>query len=356
MTKRRRLVFALGAVAMAVVVTTAALAAVDVFLHGRYEKSAGYNIWGYRGPAAPKKAPGELRIAMLGGSAAYGYGVTWDEAIPAQLERILLSRPGVAPVSVINLGYNNEGAYSFRFTLDDYRWLDYDLALLYEGYNDVVLNPPEANLQVFRHESPVFRLTGYLPIFPIIFREKAGALLTGGEVASADDPAHKTVFRPGLSARATAGMLTAAASVGQALERQLEGATNAPDRTIPDDASTGCAFPWTLYCRSVLIAVELALSHGKAVIVAGQPHFPPNTARSARHLQQQAALADMIQRKFAAHPRVEYIATGTVVDLGDPAMSFDQMHLTAPGNRLVAAALAGPASEMVQVLRTQVNR
>ena len=41
------------------------------------------------------------------------------------------------PIDRRNLGYNNEGADSLRFTLEDYLWLDYDAAILYEGYNDV---------------------------------------------------------------------------------------------------------------------------------------------------------------------------------------------------------------------------
>lgn len=52
--------------------------------------------------AAAARGPGELRIAMLGGSTAYGYGVNWDEAIPAQLERQLA--PSGGPLSVVNLG------------------------------------------------------------------------------------------------------------------------------------------------------------------------------------------------------------------------------------------------------------
>ena len=85
--------------------------------------------------------------------------------------------------TVINLAYNNEGAYSFKPTLDDYRSLDYDLALLYEGYNDLLASV-RPNVAVFRHDSPVFRLTGYLPIFPIIFKEKAAAMLNGGDAGA----------------------------------------------------------------------------------------------------------------------------------------------------------------------------
>lgn len=347
MTRRKRVLFALIAVALASVVAGGALLVVDILMHSRFEKSAGYNLWGYRGPSLPAKRPGEVRVAMLGGSTAFGYGVTWEQAIPAVLEGELNRRSGMPPVTVANLAYNNEGAYSFRYTLEDYLWLDYDMAILYEGYNDVPFNPPDANTQVFRHESPIFRLAGYLPIFPMVFREKAAALLTGGAPGEAYTYEKKTVFRPGLSARGAAGLLTAAASAGQALETQLRGLTDAPPRSIPDDASTGCAHPWGPYCRSVLVAIEFALSHGKQVLVVGQPFFPPNNKRSARHLHQQAELEKMLQLKFAGDRRVRYVAMGNTVNLSDEQHSFDEMHLTADANRIVAAALAAPVAEMI---------
>jgi hypothetical protein len=106
---------------MAFAVSFVALLAVDVYLHGRFERSAGFNIWGYRGPTVSKKKPGEYRVVVLGGSAAYGYGVTWDRAIPAALERRLAARTPAQPrITVVNLGYNNEGAYSFKPTMQDY--------------------------------------------------------------------------------------------------------------------------------------------------------------------------------------------------------------------------------------------
>ena len=41
------------------------------------------------------------------------------------------------PINVLNLGFNNEGAYSFKYTLKDYDYLDYDEVVLYSGYNDL---------------------------------------------------------------------------------------------------------------------------------------------------------------------------------------------------------------------------
>lgn len=351
MTGRKRLLFALVAIGLAFAIVGGGLLAVDIYLHGKFQKSAGFNIWGYRGPAVGKKKTGEFRVVMSGGSSAYGYGANWDEAIPAQLERKLAGKPGLPPISVVNLGYNNEGAYSFKFTLEDYLWLDYDMAMLYEGYNDIMNDESQPNVQVFRHQSPVYRLTGYLPIFPIIFREKAASMLTNGDIGSAYSKDEKTVFHPGVAARGAAGALNAVAGVSQALERQLDHVSASPEGTIVVDPSTGCRSPWQTYCQSVFAAVTFARSHDKRVLVVGQPHFPPQHARYQRHLTQQQEVAGMLQRKFGADTGVSYIDLGNVVDLTDPSKSFDGMHLTPPGNTLVADALIEPVAALVMKAR-----
>ena len=145
------------------------------------------------------------RVVVLGGSAAYGYGVTSDQAIPAQLEQLLRKYTQSPVFTVVNLGYNNEGAYSFKTTLEDYAWLHYDLALLYEGYNDISDRRP--NLQIFRHDSPMFRLTGYMPIFPIIFKEKAAVMVSSDPGALYGENT-KTMFHASLAAKTGATVLT----------------------------------------------------------------------------------------------------------------------------------------------------
>src|SRR5260370_9766948 len=115
MSRRRRWAFIGGAVLLSIVVPLAGLLAADAFLHTRFQRTGGVNIWGYRGPIVHRKQPGEHRVVMLGGSSAFGYGVTWQEAIPSQLESKIGNRG--ERVSVVTLAYNNEGAYSLRFTL-----------------------------------------------------------------------------------------------------------------------------------------------------------------------------------------------------------------------------------------------
>jgi GDSL-like Lipase/Acylhydrolase family len=338
MTRRKKLIFAIAAAAIAVIVTTTALLIIDIYLHGRFERSAGYNVWGYRGPRVGAKQPGGLRIAMLGGSTAYGYGVLWDEAIPAQLERALTAAG--RPISVVNLGYNNEGAYSLRFTIEDYLWLDYDLAILYEGYNDVQYTAPDFNRQVYRRDSPVFRLTGYLPIFPIIFKEKAGSLLSGGAVGAGNDESQKTVFRPGLAARGAAGILNTLSDVSTAIGHQATEVASPEHLNAHAREASGCERPWTLYCESMAAAIEFARSHGIAVLVVGQPELAVSSSGHARHAHQQQQLAAMIARRFANDSRVQYVSMRGVVDTADASKSFDRMHLNADGNRLVAERLA----------------
>ena len=158
----RKLAFALGAIALSSTATLLSVAGLDLYMHQRYARGGGYNVRGYRGDVLGPKQSGERRIEMLGGSVTFGYGVMSEETIPAYLQAALNRGAGAARrYLVANLGWNSEGAYSFQYTLKDYESLRGDVAILYSGYNDLGYNN-----QVFRRESAVFRLTGYLPILP----------------------------------------------------------------------------------------------------------------------------------------------------------------------------------------------
>jgi hypothetical protein len=204
-------------------------------------------------------------------------------------------------------------------------------------------DPLRPNVAVFRHDSPVFRLTGYLPIFPIVFREKAAALLYGNanELYKFGE---KTVFHPTIATRTAAESLRVAADVGDQLSKQLDRVTAEPARRITDVASTGCTPPWPEYCRSVLVATEFALQRDKQVLVVTQPYQTDKVG--PRHREQQREMAAMLQRRFGGDRRVGYVNLGSSVDLRDPALSFDHMHLTAPGNARIADALVQPVLDM----------
>jgi hypothetical protein len=334
----RRVLFAVTAMVIAAVGATAVLLAVDVYLHGRYQQSAGFNVWGYRGRTAGRKQPGEFRVVVLGGSSAYGYGVGAEDAVPAVLERLLRSRAQSPVFTVVNLAYNNEGAYSFKVTLADYRWLDYDLAVLYEGYNDLA-DEDHVNVAVFRHDSPLFRLTGYMPIFPIIFKEKASAMLHGGDPGAFYRNEPKTVFHTSLATRAGAGVLDATATVAKSLEAQIGRVVSEPVHHVDRSVESGCRDPWGPYCQSIASAVAYARAGGSQVIVGTQPYLNVSPAVHAAHVGQQAEMRAMLARRFSADPDVRYVDLADRVDLDDPRMSFDHMHLTVAGNLEIAGAL-----------------
>ena len=353
-SQRKRWLFVAMAAAMAVLIMCVALLGIDIYLHSRFQKSAGVNIWGYRGPVVARKQPGELRVAFLGGSTAFGYGVSWGEAIPAQLEKGLNAQraQGAPRATVLNLAYNNEGAYSFRFTLEDYQYLKYDIACLYEGYNDMMGDSDNPNTSVFRRDSPVFKLTGYLPIFPVIFREKAASLLYGGDLNSYYrqllGETNKTVFHPGLANRTAAGALNATAAIEQSLEHQMAKAMGEKRRVIIGGDRSGCPYPWGQYCLSMFAAVDYALKNGARVLVVGQPHLEGQTLRE-RHNEQQATLVKGLATRYPGNPRVQYVSVGDSVDIRDPLVGYDHMHLTAPASAIVAAALVKPVVALAQV-------
>lgn len=342
--RRKFAVFAIGAASLSALLGVAAVLGVDLFLHWRSERSAGLNRWGYRGPVVGRKQPGETRVAMIGGSTTFGYGVTWDEAVPALLEREL--NAGGGRWSVVNLGYNNEGAFALVPNIEDFAYLDFDAAIFYLGYNDLA-GDEGPNRTAYRRSSPVFRLTGYFPLLPLWLEEKALSIRHGGDLNAAYDASRgvigRNVFRPGLAARASASALEAAAHVGASIGRQLESAAGPAHAARAVTAAGDCAPPWVHYCDDVARAVELALGRGQAVVVAEQPAITGEVSE-ARHASQRQALGAMVAARFGGNPRVRHADLSALVDVRDPDLSFDRMHLGVAGNRIVARALVEPVT------------
>lgn len=326
---RRQAAFALLAILISTTATIAFVFGVDLYLHHRFAQSGGYNIWGYRGDPVGRKQAHERRIAFLGGSVAFGYGVAAGETIPAYLERALNqgAHGSNGNVRVVNLGWNSEGAYSFRYTLQDYEYLRPDAVILYSGYNDLGYNN-----QVFRHRSAMFRLTGYLPILPVIPIGEWVHLKNLSDTANG-----KVVFKAGLSDRYATEAADAALRISQALERQLGKLSTGHD---PSGSSpVGAADEWAFYVGAIRDAVMEALTHQHEVVVVTEPYI------SDSHFEQQAALAQMLRTEFGSSPRVHYLNAGWTVDLKDRTRCYDGMHLTAAGNREVAAWLAAQLTD-----------
>lgn len=340
LSRRKYAVFALMTMALTTVVGVGTLLAVDVYLHGKLATAGGLNVWGYRGPSVGRKQPRETRVAVIGGSTAFGYGVRWHEAFPAYLQDLLNNRLQAEgrTVSVVNLAYNNEGAHSLQFTLQDYAYLDFDAVVIYSGYNDLGLN-----LSVYRRTSAVFRLTGYMPILPLVLREKAMTIRYNGNL----DAAYRkeaTVYRPNVVQRAAATSMTAVASAMGSLDRPQNSEGAEPD---PDVVRAGaeCGPRWAHYCGSMLKAITLALAAGKDVLMVSQPR---SLERPTHHVDQQAQLVAFLTRRFGSNPRLRFANLMDVVNLADTSICYDGLHLKPEGNRMIAERLLEPVLEMIR--------
>ena len=289
----------------------------DLYLHHKH----GVNIWGYRGPVVGHKQSGEKRVAVLGGSTTWGFGLSAGQDFPAQLHRLITTAEN-QKVTVLNLGFNGEGAYSFTRTLIDYDYLDIDLVVLYSGYND--LKAP--NYFNFRHRSPIFAATGYLPLLPSLTVDKL--TIWKRKLMGEND---RVVFNPphldqpnDSSLREQLGTLT-----GKSSENVKPG-------------SVSCSLEWQFYCERISAAADMALGKGKRVLIVGEPYI------TDQHVAQQHELQNLISRRFAGEPRLRYVSLGRTVDLNDHSLCWDGMHLTDEGNRRIAAALSQPVREMLR--------
>lgn len=350
MTKRKMAVFATATVLGTLVLGLCLLLVADLYAHTRVEKSVGVNRQGFRGPVAGRKQPGETRVVMLGGSTVYGFGVEWDETIPAALERRL--REHDPKIRVLNLGFIAEGSMAFLSTLQSYAYLDYDVVCLYEGYNDV-LGDAEPNRAMLRHSSPVFRLTGYFPVLPMVLREKAASLRSGTANAayeSGSASAPRPVFTPNAANRAAAVAMEATATLTDSINGKFGRFTDV-DRSRAHEGP-GCAPPWQEYCRNVAAAVRFALSRQASVAVISQPRLR-DAARMERHASQQRALTAMLAHDFGNEPRVRHVDASDAADLSNPAESFDTLHLTRQGNTQVGDRLAEP---ILSIINARANR
>ncbi len=346
MTRNRKIVFIGLSVTLSLTLTLAGLLVLDLYVHGRPGAYGGTNVWGYRGPVVGAKEQGERRVAVVGGSTAFGYGTGPEGNFPALLEEMLNQHaaPTDSKVSVVNLAWTGEGAYAFKSTLQDYEYLDYDAVLFYSGYNDL----DRENTFVSRYNSPVYRLTGYLPLLPLMMQEKAMGLRYSGDLNAAYG-GEKTVFRPNLVDRATATALEAATNVGTSLERQLAQITPESEldgNRLSHHADLGrealsCGY-WRGYCGAMVLAVKLVLDGGKSALVVTQPY------RTARHREQQSRLVALLRQRFRGESRLHFANLGPTLNLMDPEVSGDTMHLSPAGNRHVAQYLVEPARALVQ--------
>jgi len=133
--------------------------------HGRLHR---YNSLGFRGGEWGPKRAGVFRIAVLGDSITYGYGVGEEQAYPALIERALGAR---YRVEVLNLGYAGANSPDILYLADRFLpRLSPDLVLYGVCLNDYL---PSMTPQ-YRRVGP-WRWSEAAPA-----RTRVGAILSAG--------------------------------------------------------------------------------------------------------------------------------------------------------------------------------
>jgi lysophospholipase L1-like esterase len=268
----------------------------DYFLHGYY------NTEGYRAEQLEEKKAGECRVACFGGSTTFGFWVEADEAWPAQLNKDLQNK---GTYSVVNLGANNQGIYGISYDIKNYEYLNYDMAIIYNGETD--RDPRILSDFNFRGDDLFFEAFGYKTILGFYIKE---ALRRATPVEQKDSV---PVFQKEIPA--------------VAMKNKVSAYYSAFDNEAKKMGNKG-EFPYQLYIAQLDEVLTYLTDKKIRTVLVCQPGAYPSV--------QQQKVRQLLQAKY--FNKVEYINLSELFpDINK--VSFDGMHLTKEGNGLVAAAL-----------------
>jgi hypothetical protein len=166
----------------------------DQVAHRRVERLGGVNVWGYRGPVLHQKGPREIRLAVVGGDFAFGWGVAASEALaPAIREFVALaiphSRRSDHVVTAVSLGAQGLPLSDYASWIDHYASLRPDVICIVADPSGHSLVPAQF---LPARRSAFFRAFGYSEILPLVLEEKGERLhfepvrLAGRALARAD--------------------------------------------------------------------------------------------------------------------------------------------------------------------------
>ena len=295
MTRALVAALAVEAVALAVV----GLVTLDIRAHKRVESLGGVNMWGYRGTVLHEKQANEIRVAVVGGDLAFGWGVAADETLAAYVRRLVtldLDRASGASrlVTAVNLGAQGLAPSEYASWVEHFAYLQPDVICLLPDPGGHPLK--EGRFLPDRH-SLAFAAFGYSPILPLVLVER-GVL------------SHAAAIR-------AAGQLLADADIGVPFEAPPRGAASE-------------------FLGSTVGAAARAASMGVVVVM------PPDTETGARG----AIVSDA---------RVRVVDLDDVPALRGDGLRLDRFHLSAGGHSRAADAVAPAVLQLIHAAERGVQ-
>lgn len=326
MTNRRKFTY-LGIVAVFLSMCIVILLCIDLHYHQKMLGHAGLNHRGYRGEVVGKKEKDEIRIAVLGSSIVFGYGVHYDKALPAQLEKELVKHYGNdRKITVVNLAYNIEGAYAFYYNLKDFLYLDYDYVIFYSG--DLDLSP--GNVVTARYSNPIFRTFGYMPVLPLIAKEKIMLLRRETGRLNPADGENKIIFTLAKKNRNALAALEKMLLEHEESKGKIDKIKKMKNTSF--DTERLKTNKWSWYTHFMKKAIDFALANNKKVIVVTSPFL------NERHRAQQKALKEMLDKTYGKN--IFYINKGNALSIKNEGLFYDGWHMSEKGCEIMAELLA----------------
>ena len=314
MTTSRVLSLQIGILALLGVV------ALDLYAHKKLEQVGGVNMRGYRGPVAHAKGPREVRVVLIGGTRAFGWGM-WASAAtaPAIYTRMMLviDRPGTEPppLVVVNLGQPGAVAADYPLTIRHYADLRPDYICLYDDLGVRDTRPSW-------RDSGIFALTGYMPVLPLALREK-GLSVRFGSVAQGYSAVPTAAVRSPLR-RAAGRFLELAGAALMSLDRALARALG--NRDAPGAGS------FVPYADQLKTAIDVAHQHAKGVVVVVGPAELDEQRRNLSTL-------DGVRQTCAASTWCRFVDLGTIPKLRETDLRLDTWNYGGEATWAVAEAI-----------------
>jgi hypothetical protein len=335
----RLLVIELVAIAMALTI------ALDMYAHKRVEALGGVNYWGYRGPVANQRKTNEIRVAVVGGTRAFGWGASASALVSEVRRQILLTTDqrgkGLRPVVVISLGRPGALPESYPAIIEHFAYLKPDYICLYDDLGVRGATPGEGT-------SGVFEMTGYAPALPLVLREKGlvwrygdvergYSRLEGSEREHQPSAISRDIAVP-LWRRAAGSTLASVAGTMGAADHAIARV----QRFVNRDASARerSAAP---YDQAMMTAVEAAHRHARGVVVVVSPS---ETAEQVANLR---ALETRMHTGLEPAPWFRFVDLGSEAELSDPALRIDGWNYASAGIALVAGRIAPALLSLIGV-------
>jgi hypothetical protein len=315
-----------------VAIAFALTVALDLREHGRVAPLGGVNEWGYRGPVAHRRRPHEIRIAIIGGTRAFGWGEP-GSVLGDEIRRTVMlttDRPGgpARPVVAINLGRLGAEPASYPQTIEHYAYLRPDYICLYDDLG-VRGGSPTAGTD---GTSAVFELTGYAPALPLVFREK-GMIWRFGDIQSGySRPEHQGNGAVSFARREAGLMLEGAGATLDAVDRSMA-------RLLRRGSADGGGSDALGYADEMMAAIAAAHNRARGVVLVLSPAERPTQLANRRALDGRMQL-----RTDAA------TAWLRVVDLGQDEGLATERALRLDGWNYATAGIALAASRIAPAL------